>query len=174
VVATGRGGDAPRKGRLEDLEQVRQFVVLTPVPVDGSSGRDVRVGIGAQVDGLQLQRPSGVQVEPEAAYWLAGEAVPVDAPAFVPEPDEHHAGSFAPRSDSLYGVADPDDLLTVREAAELLGFTPITVRTLMDRDGLPALVSGTSRRRTIRFRRSEIEAWVEGNRVQPGELAGWH
>lgn len=67
-----------------------------------------------------------------------------------------------------------DDLLTVAETAQLLGLTPATIRHLVDRGSLPAQLSAHRTRRTIRFRRSEIEAWVENQGVQPGDLATWY
>ena len=54
-------------------------------------------------------------------------------------------------------------LLTARELAELLAVAPGTVLDWFERGELPGFKIG----RAVRFRRSEVEAWLEGCRRGP-------
>lgn len=60
----------------------------------------------------------------------------------------------------------PDDFLTVREVAKLLKISDKTVRRLMARGSLPFFRVGAQ----VRFRRVDIEAWVDAQqaRATPG------
>ena len=57
-----------------------------------------------------------------------------------------------------------EPLLTARQVAELLGFKAGTVLDQFERGELPGfkLPNGA-----VRFRASELEAWLEGCRAQP-------
>ncbi|GEA81412.1 helix-turn-helix domain-containing protein [Cellulomonas uda] len=57
------------------------------------------------------------------------------------------------------------EVLNVRETAELLGLTPEGVRELARRGEIPAMRFGSGRRSPYRFRRSSLEAWMEGKEV---------
>lgn len=62
-------------------------------------------------------------------------------------------------------MAPPD--LSTKEAAARLGITLRTLYRLIDADGLPAYHLG----RVIRLRSSEVNAYLESKRIQPGEVA---
>ena len=51
----------------------------------------------------------------------------------------------------------PDDFLTIREVADLLKVSDKTVRRLEARGELPGFRVGAQ----VRFRREDIDAWVE-------------
>ena len=53
------------------------------------------------------------------------------------------------------------------EAAERLGIVPRTLYRLIDEGSLPAYRLG----RVIRLKEADLAAFLERNRVQPGELA---
>ncbi len=57
-----------------------------------------------------------------------------------------------------------DPLVTAAEVAELLGFTPGTVLDWFEAGRLPGFKIG----RAVRFRESEVLAWLEARRVGPG------
>lgn len=59
-------------------------------------------------------------------------------------------------------------LLRPSQAATFLGVARSTVSVLVSREALPAIVLtiGPRGRRVLRFRRSEIEAWLEGRRAR--------
>ena len=60
----------------------------------------------------------------------------------------------------------PDDLLTIAELAEMLGLSPHTIHQRRYRGAsLPRSI--TLGPNVIRFRRSEIEAWLEEHADQP-------
>ena len=54
-----------------------------------------------------------------------------------------------------------EPLLTARELAELLGLSPSTVLDWFEAGRLPGFKLG----RAVRFRESEVEAWLEARRV---------
>jgi excisionase family DNA binding protein len=54
-------------------------------------------------------------------------------------------------------------LVTARELAEQLGLSPSTVLDMWERGELPAFKIG----RAVRFRPSEVEAWLESCRRGP-------
>ena len=56
-----------------------------------------------------------------------------------------------------------DRLLTTREVAEWLGFSPETVLRRWRSGELPGYRLATN---VLRFRESEIEAWLEGTRPE--------
>ena len=58
-------------------------------------------------------------------------------------------------------------LLTARELAELLGFAPGTIVDWAEQGTVPAFKLGGR----LRFRLSEVEAWLEGQRLK-GPSAG--
>ena len=62
-------------------------------------------------------------------------------------------------------------LLTARELAELIGFAPATVLDWFEAGRLPGFKIGSS----VRFRPSEVEAWLEAQRrgpsIRPLEMA---
>lgn len=59
-----------------------------------------------------------------------------------------------------------EPLLTPKDAGDCLSVTRTTVAMLVKHEGLPHLVLsvGQRGRRIVRFRRSEIEAWLSGRR----------
>lgn len=57
--------------------------------------------------------------------------------------------------------------LGTKEAAERLGITPRTLYKLADEGQLPMYKLG----RVFRLRESDVEAFLESNRVQPGTLS---
>ena len=60
-------------------------------------------------------------------------------------------------------TAFPPPLLTTREVAEYLGVTSDTVLRLWRSGDLPGFRLGT---KALRFRRSEVEGWLAGKRLQ--------
>ena len=54
-------------------------------------------------------------------------------------------------------------LMTAREVADYLGFAPATVLDWFEAGRLPGFKLGTA----VRFRASEVEAWLEQRRVAP-------
>ena len=52
-------------------------------------------------------------------------------------------------------------LLTTREVATLIGFSPATVQDWSENDRIPGFRVGGR----LRFRASEVEAWLERQRV---------
>lgn len=56
-------------------------------------------------------------------------------------------------------------LLTARELAELLGFSPSTIVDWAERGELPAFKIGGR----LRFRLSEVEAWLDAQRLGVSE-----
>jgi excisionase family DNA binding protein len=64
-------------------------------------------------------------------------------------------------------VPEPTDWLTVREAATLLGLTKETVARLGRRGELPIDRPGP---RSARIRRSDVDAYIDSCRIEPGTL----
>ena len=62
-----------------------------------------------------------------------------------------------------------DRLLTTREVAEFLGLSPETVLRRYRAGELPGYRLGSN---VLRFRESEIEAWLIGSRNGPGLSSG--
>ena len=58
------------------------------------------------------------------------------------------------------------DWLSTKEAASALGLTPRTLYRLIDEGQLPAYRFG----RVIRLKQGEVDAFVAGSRIAPGEL----
>ena len=56
-------------------------------------------------------------------------------------------------------------LMTAREVADYLGFAPATVLDWFEAGRLPGFKLGTA----VRFRASEVEAWLEQRRVAPSQ-----
>lgn len=56
--------------------------------------------------------------------------------------------------------------LSTKEAARRLGITPRTLYKLIDEGQLPAYKFG----RVIRLQQAEVDAFIDGARIQPGEL----
>jgi excisionase family DNA binding protein len=68
-------------------------------------------------------------------------------------------------------VTNPNELLTDEQAAALLGVKPQTLAAwrMSGRYGLPFLKIG----RLVRYRRGDLERWLESRRTgAPAELAG--
>jgi len=59
-------------------------------------------------------------------------------------------------------MSTPERLLTGREAAQLLGLTPNQIMRLYRTRELPGFLLSE---RVIRFRASELEAWIQSKRV---------
>lgn len=57
-----------------------------------------------------------------------------------------------------------EPLLTYRDLERWLGLSEKSIKRLIDAEGLPAVRMG----RAIRFRRREVEAWIENNMTQKG------
>ena len=71
-------------------------------------------------------------------------------------------------------TAEYQDLVPEKEAARALGVSPATLKAArLHRLGsnplrdLPHVKIG----RSVRYRRADIEAWIEANTVRPGEAA---
>lgn len=62
---------------------------------------------------------------------------------------------------------DTAEWLGTREAAERVGVTQRTLYRFIDKGQLPAYKFG----RVIRVKVSDIDAFIERNRIQPGELS---
>ncbi len=56
--------------------------------------------------------------------------------------------------------------LSTADAAKALGVTPRTLYRFIDQDELPAYRFG----RVIRVKQSDVDAFVEASRIQPGSL----
>lgn len=56
--------------------------------------------------------------------------------------------------------------LNSEQAAKMVGCQYKTIYRLVDVQGLPAYRIG----RVIRFKQHEVEQWLEGQRIQPGDL----
>ena len=64
-------------------------------------------------------------------------------------------------------MADPADLwLSSKEAAKQIGITSRTLYRFIDEGRLPAYRLG----RVIRLKRSDVNAFIDASRVQPGTL----
>ena len=61
----------------------------------------------------------------------------------------------------------PEPLLTARQLADILGLAPGTVLDRFERGDLPGFRLGGRRGSPVRFRWSEVEAWLEDGRVGP-------
>jgi excisionase family DNA binding protein len=61
---------------------------------------------------------------------------------------------------STEAVADGRLTISLREAAALIGVSPGTIRTLHDNQTLPGYEVG----KRLRFKRADIEAWLESRR----------
>ena len=74
-----------------------------------------------------------------------------------------------PSSEDLSEPVDGDDdpgWLSTQGAAKRLGVTTRTLYRFIDQGDLPAYRLG----RVIRLKRVEVDAFIEGSRIQPGEL----
>lgn len=60
---------------------------------------------------------------------------------------------------------EEDEILTSREAQELLKIGRTKLWELTRRNLIPAYRLGDGRRSSLRFKRSELIAWLEQNRV---------
>ena len=61
----------------------------------------------------------------------------------------------------------PESLLTARELADVLGLSPATILDRFERGDLPGFRLGGRVGSPVRFRWSEVEAWLERGRVGP-------
>ncbi len=61
----------------------------------------------------------------------------------------------------------PERLLTARELAEVLGLSPDTVLDRWERGELPGFRLGARAGAPVRFRWSEVDAWLEQGRRGP-------
>jgi excisionase family DNA binding protein len=64
-------------------------------------------------------------------------------------------------------MSEPTRWLGTTEAAERLGVVPRTLYRMIDEGAIPAYKMG----RVIRVKESDLDAFLEGTRVQPGSLA---
>ena len=69
---------------------------------------------------------------------------------------------------TLRAVADDDEIvwMSTQEAARRLGITTRTLYRFVDEGALPAYKMG----RVFRLKRSDVDAFIEGSRIQPGTL----
>jgi excisionase family DNA binding protein len=65
------------------------------------------------------------------------------------------------------GMADQVQWLSTQESAERLGVTLRTLYRFVDEGQIPAYKMG----RVIRLKETDVEAFIEGARIQPGSLA---
>ena len=65
-------------------------------------------------------------------------------------------------------MGDDDDIvwLSTKEAARRLGVTPRTLYRFIDEGGVPAYRLG----RVIRLKQSDVDAYIEQCRIEPGTL----
>jgi len=61
------------------------------------------------------------------------------------------------------GNANPEGFITAQEAAEFLGYSIQTIYNKVNLGEIPHYKRG----RTLRFRRSELDAWLRGEPVIP-------
>ena len=80
---------------------------------------------------------------------------------------ELHVAGVAHFNHQLRETADRDERF-VREAAETLGCRPGTVRAYLRQRAFPFYALGRAAR-LIRIRRSDLDAWIEQGRVEPGD-----
>ena len=74
---------------------------------------------------------------------------------------------MAPSRDDLdESEATADGWLSTQAAAKRLGVTPRTLYRFIDHGDLPAYRMG----RVIRLKTSEVDAFIESTRIQPGSL----
>lgn len=66
---------------------------------------------------------------------------------------------------SIHDTA-PNQWMSTKEAARHLGITPRTLYRIIDEGQLAAYQFG----RVYRLKRSDVEAFIEASRVQPGSL----
>jgi len=75
--------------------------------------------------------------------------------------------TVAPSRDDLdEPEATADGWLSTQAAAKRLGVTPRTLYRFIDHGDLPAYRMG----RVIRLKTSEVDAFIESTRIQPGSL----
>ena len=86
----------------------------------------------------------------EAQVWLDKRVTEVRLARLAGE-HEHEVRRVEERLDSL---------LTARQVAELIGFSPATVVDWAERGEIPCFKIGGR----LRFRRSEVDGWLEGKR----------
>ena len=60
---------------------------------------------------------------------------------------------------------DRDEILTSREAQELLKIGRTTLWDLTRRNHIPAYRAGSGKKSGLRYKRSELLAWLDDNRV---------
>lgn len=63
-------------------------------------------------------------------------------------------------------MPDPVEWLSTADAADAIGVTPRTLYRFIDTGQVPAYRFG----RVIRVKRSDVDAFVEGSRIEPGTL----
>ena len=66
----------------------------------------------------------------------------------------------------MAGMAEEIRWLSTAEAARRLGITPRTLYRFIDEGSLPAYKMG----RVIRLKQSDVDAFVEQSRIEPGTL----
>jgi excisionase family DNA binding protein len=69
------------------------------------------------------------------------------------------------------GSVNPEPLLTARQVADVLGLSPATILDRFQRGELPGFRVGGRVGDPVRFRWSELEAWLEAGRVGPALVA---
>ena len=62
--------------------------------------------------------------------------------------------------------SDAPEWLSSAKAADYLGITPHTLYRLINEGGLPAYKFG----RVIRLKQTDLEAFIEASRIEPGSL----
>ena len=65
-------------------------------------------------------------------------------------------------------LMEPDEILTSREARELLKIGRTKLWELTRESVIPAYRIGNGKRSELRYKRSELLAWLDQNRVQLG------
>ena len=75
----------------------------------------------------------------------------------------------------MSGAESPDDLLTIYQAAALLGVSVDAVMGAIDRGTLPAIAvdDGLPRRHGLRLRRAHVAAYRAGRKTWKRKLDGW-
>ena len=138
------------------LRQVRSILEMTQVELARELGISAQL-ISAWERGDRV--PSGSQVEALVAVLARlRPPVPAEAANQVSRGGQGIVNDLAPQ--------DTTRLLTPAQAAELLGISLATVHRRAVLGDLPAIKLWSGRRAPIRFRRDDLERWLEARRVK--------